>query len=199
MNYFDYINGLKPNDNLKNDIKAKVNLEISKQKIKKNNIKKVYISIAACFVLLIATIMTAKTLTHNSIYIDDSTEISETEPNPSKNILIRIASDKTNEPQCILIGDNLYLQYISGDSNKKADNDRIEINKSDIGELLYTINENNLVSNLKSSNNSDTNDTDPNKFYNAEVYRLNNYENNTVVLVKEENKEEYYLFYLINE
>lgn len=65
--------------------------------------------------------------------------------------MVNITSDESEaNPQKIIIGDNLYLQYQKKDSNE-TDNDEIEIYKSDIGKLLYIIDENNLVDQLKSS------------------------------------------------
>lgn len=198
MNYFDYMNELKPNDALKNRTKAKVQLEISKQNHKRYTIKKAYISIAACFIVLVASVFTAGALTKNSGYIEGPEE-SSTKNFFSEKILINTTLDESEEyPQEILIEDHLYLQYQKEDT-KSIEDSKLEINKADIGELLYTIDESNLVDAMKTLGGSETKAIKKNKFCNAKVYKLNNYKNNTALLVKEENKEEYYLFYLIDE
>jgi len=197
MNYFDYINNIKPDKQLKNRTRTRVKFEISKQNSKRNNIKKALPSIAACFIILTASVFTLIASNQNSDYINHINE-SVSRNLFSEKIMVNITSDESEaNPQKIIIGDNLYLQYQKKDSNE-TDNDEIEIYKSDIGKLLYIIDENNLVDQLKSSKNPNANNIQKNKFCNAEVYKLNNYKNNTVILVKEKDKEEYYLFYLIS-
>lgn len=191
MNYFDYMKDLKPDESLKDRTEARIKLEISKQNIKKSNNRKAYISIAACFILLVSSIMITKALTKNPEYIGNISKNSKKEFITAEKVPINMDSNTTKAiPQKFLIVDKLYLQYTENSSNN------IEISKTDIGELICTITEKNLVDDMESP---DLKAAGQNKFYNAEVYSLKNYKNNSVVLVKEKHKEEYYLFYLTNE
>lgn len=202
MNYFDYINDLKPNDNLKNDTRARVKFEISKQKIKKNNIKKAYISMAACFIVIVVSVIASKALTKNPDYIGTPTGTPETEQNSSEKILVSVASDGLAAgPQTVLLGDKLYVQYWDESilQETETDDDKIRINKSDVGELVYTIDEDNLVdsTSFKFLNKLDTETAQQNEFYNAKVYKLKNCKNNTVFLVREDKTDAYALFFLV--
>ncbi|MDE6110802.1 MAG: hypothetical protein K2F65_02675 [Eubacterium sp.] len=183
MNYFDYINELKPNDILKNNTEAKVKLEIAKQTNKRYKMKKATISIAACLIVLIVSVFTANAVTKNSKYID-----SETKTTLAQTISVHTTIDKTEEPQEILIGDTVYQQYQT--------DDKIEINKSDIGELIGIIGESNFASEMKSL--AEEKSSRQNKFQDAEVYRIKANKNDTAVLVKEKDTNEYYLFYSAN-
>ncbi|MDE6660116.1 MAG: hypothetical protein K2K01_08410 [Eubacterium sp.] len=182
MDYFDYIKDLKPNDDLKSKTKARIQLEISKQNIKSRTAKRATISIAACLIILAVSVFTVKAVTKNSEYIDST---SETKTTLEQIISVHTTTDEAEEPQEILIGDTVYLQYQT--------KDKIEINKSDIGELIDRIGESNFRSEMKSL--AEKKSSKKNKFQNAEVYRIKTYKNDTAVLVKEKSKEEYYLFY----
>lgn len=204
MNYFDYINNLKPDNNLKNKTKSRVMFEISKQNTKKSNLKKASISIAACFIVLIISISISRVLIKNSDNIHNATETEKltTQNVYSDKILVSVASDGLAAgPQTVLLEDKLYLQYCKGDIIKKYESDdkKIEINKSDIGELVYTINEYNLVDgmNMKFLKGLDTETAKHNKFYNAKVYKLKNCKNDTVFLVKRDVKEDEYYFFCL--
>ena len=144
MNYFDYINNIKPDKQLKNRTRTRVKFEISKQNSKRNNIKKALPSIAACFIILTASVFTLIASNQNSDYINHINE-SVSRNLFSEKIMVNITSDESEaNPQKIIIGDNLYLQYQKKDSNE-TDNDEIEIYKSDIGKLLYIIDRKSVV------------------------------------------------------
>lgn len=183
MNYFDYIDDLNPDINLKSGTKSKVMLEISKQNTQKSNTKKAYISIAACFIILFGSIITFRALTKNS-----------------DTISVNTAPDSLMAgPQSVLIDNKLYLQYWREEINEEDnDNEKIVINKTDIGELVCTINEYNLVDgiNMKFLKALDIENAKQNKFYNAKVYKLINCKNDTVLLVKRDVNDEYYFFCL---
>lgn len=202
MNYFDYINDLKPDNNLKNNTKSKVMLEISKQNVKKSTAKKTYLSIAACFIVLLTSISALRVLMRNSENIGNSSEIekSTTQNHLSDKISVNIAGDGLAAgPEAVLFEDKLYLQYSRDDIREGSKEGEIEINKSDIGELVYTINEDHLVDgiNFKFLKTLSTEAAKQNKFYNAKVYKLKNCKNDTVFLVKRDVKEDEYYFFLL--
>lgn len=202
MNYFDYINDIKPDKRLKTSTESKVMLEMSKQSIKKSNAQKACISIAACFILLVVTITSSKALMNNFDNFDNpnKTEKITAQNIPSDKILVNTDGDGLQAgPVAVLFEDKMYLQYYRSDIREGDMKGKIEIDKSDISELAYTINEDNLVDGIDFMflTLQDAETAKQNKFYNAKVYKLKNCKNDTVLLAKRDVKEDSYYFFCL--
>lgn len=241
MNYFDYVNSLEPNSDLKDSTRARVQEEIAKKNIRVRKKKIAYLSTAACFALFATVITVIKSTnytpniipensTNNIIvstthgnqtttndkpqnqttsnYADKTTEKAQTPTSKkadttdnigSNDIKINVTSDGNKYgAQKIKIKDKVYVQYCSN-GNKTDwgdDNGNVTINKSDIGDLVCTLEANNLIElehwdDYACMSNSQANKC---KFNKAKIYEFKKCKNGTQLLAKTDS--DYYLFYL---
>lgn len=194
MNYNDYINEIKPSLELKEKIHDNVKKEITKKKINKLKKIKGTITIAACFVILVATTSVINNILETE---NKSTLISPSENNSEKFIIITEENSSKSLPQEILINNVFYRQFSSYEvkSKLKKDNGNFVIKKSDIGDYICNIDSNNIF-NVDTQKIEDEENSKQNEFYNAKVYNYLPCNDLSNIVVETDNN--VYLFHIVN-
>lgn len=193
MNYTEYNNQLKLPDDLYKKTLAGVKSEISKHNQIQRKKKVAYLSLAACFMILVTSISTVKYLNNNSSNAFETTHNSSTNNKgfSTDNRTIKIKIENTKYPQKIIIDNKIYSQYYFGDA--KADkNNNIELKQSEIGDLVCTLDYFNLTNDLSNYVPMTLEEAKNNKFYKALVYKYAKSDNLIIV----QTNHEYYIFYL---
>lgn len=193
MNYTEYNNQLKLPDDLYKKTLAGVKSEVSKHNQIQRKKKVAYLSLAACFMILVTSISTVKYLNNNSSDTFETTHNSSTNNNgfSTDNRTIKIKIEDTKYPQKIIIDNKIYSQYYFGDA-KSDKNNNIELKQSEIGELACKLDYFNLTDDLSKYVPMTVEEAKNNKFYKALVYKYAKSDN--LIIVQTNN--EYYIFYL---
>ena len=161
--YFEYLESIKAPTYSKAKVKSAIKAEISEKNKKKALQTRIVISMAACLAIFAGALSVSKY--NNNSKIDDSTT-------QEKTISINEDQSIKDSPQRIIIGNKYYFQYASPELEEKLNvkNDKAEIKQSDIGELICTLTEKNIIDmDDLNENTLDKKSAEKNEFYGAEV------------------------------
>lgn len=193
MNYNEYNNQLKLSDDLYEKTLVGVKSGITKHNQIQRKKKSAYWSFVACFVILVSSFSVMNYFNKNSISNDLNPTQNTPIQNSDDNSSIKINTEKKKHPYKIIIDNKIYSQYYFGDEKGDTQNN-IELKQSDIGELICTVDYDNLTEDLDSFEPIDIEKAKNNKFYQAKIYKYANAKSNNLIIVNAKN--EYYIFYL---
>lgn len=189
--YFEYLESIKAPTYSKAKVKSAVKAEISEKNKKKALQTRIVISMAACLAIFAGALSVSKY--NNNSKIDENYSTTQ-----EKTISINDDQSTKDSPQRIIIGNKYYFQYAPPELEEKlkVKNNKAEIKQSDIGKLICTLDEKNIIDmDDLDENTLDKKSAEKNEFYDAEVYSVKSIDSSLILVKTSKN---YYYFHLVD-
>lgn len=193
MNYNEYNEQINLSDDLYEKTLAGVKSAVTNHNQVQKRRKTVFLSTAACFVVLACSVTAVKYLSKSSPSDALESTINMPIDNSNRDSNIIFNTEETKYPYKIIIDNKIYSQYYFGDEKGDKDNN-IELKQSQIGELICEIDYFNITDDLSDFEPMSSEEAKTNKFYKAKTYKYTKAKSDNIIIVQAKN--EYYLFYL---